>query len=112
MNRDQLCWRTGYRARVLAELVHEQASVADSLQENAEIVGRTRALILHGSGDKLFDVRGSLGLHTIWNDLAQNSGVHPRLKVYDGAFHQLFNEPNKDEVINEVVLFVVGNSNA
>merc|ERR1712154_402499 len=37
-------------------------------------------LILHGSGDKLFDARGTHGLHSLWCELAQKSGVYPRLK--------------------------------
>merc|ERR1712087_812251 len=87
-------------------------SLADNLKENAEVFERTPALILHGSGDKLFDVKGSHGLHSLWCDVAQKSGVYPRLKIYDGAYHQLLNEPNKDEVLNEIVLFVASKSSA
>mmetsp|Transcript_80061 Transcript_80061/g.259340 ORF Transcript_80061/g.259340 Transcript_80061/m.259340 type:complete len:408 (-) Transcript_80061:97-1320(-) len=106
MTRDVLCWRQGYRSRVLDEIVHEQLSLADSIMENAEVFVRTPALILHGSGDKLFAVQGSHGLHSVWCDAAQKRGIVPRLKVYYGAFHQLLNEPNKDEVMNDIVVFI------
>lgn len=112
MNRDVLCWRQGYRARVLAEIVHEQSGLADSIAEHPEVFERSPALILHGGGDKLFTVHGSHGLHSVWCDAAQRSGVYPRLKIYDGAFHQLLNEPNKDEVINDIVLFVASKASS
>merc|ERR1719401_1203726 len=106
MNRDVLCWRHGYRARVLADLVHEQAELPGLLAERADVFQRCPALLLHGSGDKLYTATGSHSLHSAWCDLARQSGVYPRLKIYDGAFHQLLNEPNRDEVMTNIVQFV------
>jgi len=106
MNRDVLCWRQGYRARVLAEIVSEQASLPDHICGNIEVFERSPALILHGGGDALFAVTGSHSLHSIWCDAAQRTGTYPRLKIYDGAFHQLLQEPNKDEVLNDILLFI------
>lgn len=110
MNRDQLLWRQGYRARVLAELVREQFELADAIAERAEIFGHVPALILHGSGDRLFAVGGSHMIHSTWCDAAQASGKYPRLKIYDGAFHMLLNEPNWEEVINDIVQFIASKS--
>mmetsp|Transcript_40717 Transcript_40717/g.88972 ORF Transcript_40717/g.88972 Transcript_40717/m.88972 type:complete len:378 (-) Transcript_40717:68-1201(-) len=106
MSRDVLCWRQGYRARALAEVTCEQAALAELMAARAEVFEYSPALILHGGGDQLFDVRGSHRLHSIWCDTAQRTGLFPRLKIYDGAFHQLLNEPNKDEVLNDIVQFV------
>mmetsp|Transcript_63467 Transcript_63467/g.163331 ORF Transcript_63467/g.163331 Transcript_63467/m.163331 type:complete len:376 (-) Transcript_63467:168-1295(-) len=106
MCRDVLCWRQGYRSRVLAEIVHEQACVTDAIAEHPEVFKRTPALILHGTGDKLFSVHGSHSLHSVWCDAAAKSGVYPRLKIYDGAYHQLLNEPNRDEVMNDIAQFI------
>jgi alpha-beta hydrolase superfamily lysophospholipase len=106
MNRDVLCWRQGYRARVLAEIVSEQASLHDNIVANAEVFERSPALILHGGGDALFAVSGSHSLHSIWCDAVQRTGNYPRLKIYDGAFHQLLQEPNKDEVLNDILMFI------
>jgi len=106
MSRDVLCWRQGYRARVLADIVHEQSEVAGLLADHSEVFQRVPALILHGSGDKLYSASGSHGLHSAWCDLARQSGVYPRLKIYDGAFHQLLNEPNRDEVMTNIAQFV------
>lgn len=110
MSRDALCWRQGYRARVLAEVVREQAGLAENIAEHAEVFERSPALILHGSGDKLFAVHGSHGLHSVWCETARRTGIYPRLKIYDGAFHQLLNEPNKEEVLNDIALFVASKS--
>lgn len=106
MSRDILCWRQGYRSRVLAEIVAEQAAVAEAFAEHPQVFERAPALIVHGGGDKLFTVAGSHGVHSMWCDAAQRTGVYPRLKIYDGAFHQLLQEPNKDEVLNDILLFV------
>mmetsp|Transcript_51725 Transcript_51725/g.168105 ORF Transcript_51725/g.168105 Transcript_51725/m.168105 type:complete len:377 (+) Transcript_51725:113-1243(+) len=106
MCRDVLCWRQGYRARVLSEIVHEQSELPNLLAERSDIFSVSPALILHGSGDKLYSAIGSHSLHSQWCDLARASGVYPRLKIYDGAFHQLLNEPNREEVMNDIAHFV------
>merc|ERR1711957_568473 len=106
MTRDVLCWRQGYRSRVLAEIHREQAELAEAMMERPELFERCPGLILHGNADRLFAVEGAHSIHSVWCDLAQKSGAFPRLKIYDGAFHQLLNEPNKDEVFNDILLFV------
>merc|ERR1712106_958180 len=37
MNRDCLCWRSGYRARVLAEVAREMSEIADNICMHAEV---------------------------------------------------------------------------
>jgi len=106
MARDALCWRQGFRARVLADIVAEQTQVAGLLAEHADVFQRAHALILHGTGDKLYSAVGSHGVHSTWCDIARQTGACPRLKLYDGAFHQLLNEPNREEVINDIAVFV------
>lgn len=106
MSRDALCWRQGYRARVLADIVNEQSQMPSLLVEHADVFQRSPALILHGTGDKLYTAGGSHGVHSAWCDIARQTGVYPRLKIYDGAFHQLLNEPNREEVLNDITYFV------
>lgn len=106
MTRDCLCWHSGYRARVLAEITKEMAEMTVNVSGNPEVFERVPALILHGNGDGLFSVSGSHGVHSAWCDAAQQTGQYPRLKIYDGAYHQLLNEPNKEEVVNDIVMFV------
>jgi len=106
MSRDVLCWHEGYRARVLAEIAREQGDIAGNISNHPEVFERVPALILHGGADSLFAVHGSHGIHSTWCDAAQRTGIYPRLKIYDGAYHQLLNEPNKDEVVNDILTFV------
>jgi len=106
MNRDVLCWHSGYRARVLAEVAREMSQMADNISLHPEVFERVPALILHGNCDGLFSTSGSHSIHSIWCDAAQQTGNYPRLKIYDGAFHQLLNEPNKEEVVNDIVMFI------
>lgn len=106
MVRDALCWRQGYRARVLADIVQEQSKMPSIISEHAGVFQRAPALLLHGGGDKLYAASGSHGMHSVWCDVARQSGVYPRLKIYDGAFHQLLNEPNREEVLRDIALFV------
>ncbi|CAJ1354450.1 unnamed protein product [Effrenium voratum] len=86
----------GYRARVLAEILQEQVRLEEFFLSNPEVL-HCPALLLHGSGDKLYSVRGTQKVHSLWCGAAQESGMYHRLKIYDGAYHQLLNEPNKDE---------------
>eukprot|EP00747_Dinoflagellata_sp_TGD_P087872 gnl/TRDRNA2_/TRDRNA2_163796_c0_seq1.p1 gnl/TRDRNA2_/TRDRNA2_163796_c0~~gnl/TRDRNA2_/TRDRNA2_163796_c0_seq1.p1 ORF type:complete len:364 (-),score=53.01 gnl/TRDRNA2_/TRDRNA2_163796_c0_seq1:77-1168(-) len=106
MNRDCLIFRQGYRARVLSEIIREQSEVLHILNDSRSVFEKIPALILHGTADRLFDVHGSHNVHSAWCDVARASGIYPRLKIYDGAFHMLLNEPNKDEVLNDIVNFI------
>lgn len=107
MNRDNLCWHQGYRARVLNELLREQHDLPDLIVEHQEIFANTPALMLHGSSDRLYAVQGCHTTHSAWCDAAAGRGTYPRMKIYDGAYHMLLNEPNKEEVLNDIVLFIV-----
>jgi len=107
MVRDNLCWHQGYRARILYEMLREQASLADFIVENMELFSTVPALLLHGSSDRLFAVQGCHRIHSAWCDAAQSGGMYPRMKIYDGAYHMLLNEPNKEEVLRDIVLFAV-----
>lgn len=108
MARDHLIWRQGYRARVLSEIVEAQHRLVRSIEQHGEDF-QCPTLILHGSGDKLYSVQGSIGIHSAWCQgiEMEATALVPRLKIYDGAYHQLLNEPNKDEVMNDIVNFVL-----
>lgn len=106
MNRDCLCWHQGYRARVLAEILQEQRYLGDHIKGNPEIFSEIPALLLHGSADRLFTVHGTHAVHTAWCELIEDRTFYPRLKIYDGAYHMLLNEPNREEVLRDISLFV------
>jgi lysophospholipase len=53
-------------------------------------------LIMYGSADRLCPPAGSLGLHDC-------IGAQDRtLKVYDGLYHEIFNEPEQERVLEDV----------
>lgn len=55
----------------------------------------------------LAQLPGSHALHRLWCQNVVADGPFPVLKIYDGAYHQLLNEPNRDEVINDIISFVL-----
>jgi alpha-beta hydrolase superfamily lysophospholipase len=57
-------------------------------------------LIVHGEQDRLIDVQGS-------RILAQNvSSADVALKIYPGLYHEVFNEPEKDRVLDDVTSWI------
>ena len=55
------------------------------------------ALVLHGGADPIADASGSKEIHDVLGSSDKT------LKVYDGLYHEIFNEPERDEVIADVV---------
>jgi alpha-beta hydrolase superfamily lysophospholipase len=53
-------------------------------------------LVMHGGEDKLTNPEGSKLVH----ELAGSSDK--TLKIYDGLFHEIFNEPEQDQVLTDV----------
>jgi alpha-beta hydrolase superfamily lysophospholipase len=57
-------------------------------------------LIVHGEQDRLINVEGS-------RILAENAAsADVALKVYPGLYHEVFNEPEKDRVLDDVVAWI------
>ena len=57
-------------------------------------------LVVHGSEDRLIPVDGSRQLV----DAVGSSDVE--LKVYPGLYHEVFNEPERDQVLDDVALWI------
>jgi alpha-beta hydrolase superfamily lysophospholipase len=57
-------------------------------------------LVVHGSEDRLIPVDGSRQLV----DAVGSSDVE--LKVYPGLYHEVFNEPEREQVLNDVVSWI------
>jgi alpha-beta hydrolase superfamily lysophospholipase len=54
-------------------------------------------LIQHGGEDRLTALAGSEFLH------AAAGSVDKTLRVYDGLYHEIFNEPEQDAVLTDLV---------
>lgn len=50
-------------------------------------------LLMHGTADRLTSAEGS-------REFAKNAGAHVELKIWDGFYHELHNEPEKNEVLD------------
>jgi alpha-beta hydrolase superfamily lysophospholipase len=53
------------------------------------------ALVYHGSGDKITSHLGSL-------ELKNKAGENVEVKIFEGLYHELHNEPEKQEVFNYI----------
>ncbi|WP_322857830.1 alpha/beta hydrolase [Mycobacterium shigaense] len=57
-------------------------------------------LVVHGSADRLVPVEGSRRL------VASVGSSDVELKVYPGLYHEVFNEPEQDQVLGDVVAWI------
>lgn len=58
------------------------------------------ALLLHGGADPIAEASGSQDLYDVL------SSTDKTLKVYEGLYHEVFNEPERDDVIADVVAWL------
>jgi acylglycerol lipase len=79
-------------ARTLGEMLRAM----DTIPRDA-IALRTPLLLLHGSEDRLCPPAGSRQVH------AAAGSADKTLKVYDGLYHEIFNEPEREQVLDDLV---------
>ncbi len=88
---DPLVYRGKIRARLGTELIKAMQTLPSQMSElNLPI------LIMHGTADRLSDPRGSEILYA-----RVNSG-DKTLKLYDGFYHEIFNEPGRKQVFADM----------
>ncbi|MFY2790069.1 alpha/beta hydrolase [Rhodococcus sp. KRD162] len=86
----------GYHGSVSAGLAAALLGAGDSFP--ARLPSLTIPILLqHGTADRLADVSGS----ELIAELAGSEDL--TLKTYDGLFHEVFNEPEKDRVLGDLV---------
>ncbi|KAA0023070.1 alpha/beta hydrolase [Antrihabitans cavernicola] len=89
---DQLNFRGKIPVRTLTEGMHAIEQVQAGLPKLT-----VPLLILHGEDDPIVAVSGS-------RDIAKQAGSDDvTLKVYPGLLHEILNEPEKDQVIGDIV---------
>lgn len=88
---DPLVYRGKVTARLAAELLKAMQHVtAEAARINLPI------LILQGSADRLVDPRGARMLYETM------SSTDKTMKTYDGFYHEVFNEPERGQVLSDV----------
>lgn len=90
-----------YHGKVSARLVHELFIAMQDAQDRAAQI-EIPMLIMHGGADSMTAVSGSQLLHD------RISSTDKALKVYDGLYHEIFNEPEGPEIIREAVDWLAG----
>jgi acylglycerol lipase len=83
------------RARTGAEMLLSVQRVVDGLPRLTVPV-----IVMHGSEDKLVPVAGSKLIHdTI-------GSPDKTLEIYDGLYHEIFNEPEREQVLDDLVAWL------
>jgi alpha-beta hydrolase superfamily lysophospholipase len=88
-----------YHGKMKAGLVGAFSKAIRTLEKHAPKIDLPVA-IFHGGADGLADPEGSRVLHE------RASSQDKALRVYDGLFHEIFNEPERDHVLSDVVAWL------
>jgi alpha-beta hydrolase superfamily lysophospholipase len=89
---DPLVFTGKLRARMVAELFRAMSAVEAGARSL-----RLPMLILHGGSDSISSPRGSRFLYE------QVSSQHKRLEIYPGLYHEIFNEPEREQVFTDIL---------
>ncbi|MBN2601724.1 MAG: lysophospholipase [Candidatus Marinimicrobia bacterium] len=92
---DPLNYREGFPARTGMELI----IAMNRIQIQMETI-TLPILIMHGSCDKITNPSGSQDLY---NTISSDDKT---LKMYDGFFHEIHNDPEKQKVFDDIVIWI------
>ncbi len=84
-----------YRGKISARLGFELIRAMQELKRQMPQI-KLPILIMHGTDDRLCDPEGSLMLYE------RVSSPDKTLKLYDGFYHEIFNEPEREHVFRDV----------
>jgi acylglycerol lipase len=94
--RDPLNHNDKLPARTLAEIMRCMEWLPRRLSAM-----RTPLLLLHGSDDRLCPPNGSRMVHSL------AASPDKTLNIYDGLYHEVFNEPEREQVVGDLVEWIV-----
>lgn len=92
---DPLVTKGKITARIGAEIFNAMAEVEQSAKKITLPI-----LIMHGGADGLTAVRGSRDLHECVGSADKT------LKIYDGLYHEIFNEPEGPAVVADMIAWI------
>jgi alpha-beta hydrolase superfamily lysophospholipase len=84
-----------YRGKISARLGAELIKAMQALTHQMPQI-KLPILIMHGTDDRLCDPEGSLMLYE------RVSSPDKTLKLYDGFYHEIFNEPGREQVFRDM----------
>jgi acylglycerol lipase len=85
-----------YRGSILAGSGAELVLATNRIQAQLSAVSLP-LLILHGTGDQISDAEGSRQLYT------SASSLDKTIKLYEGFYHEILNEPERAQVLADLV---------
>ncbi|MCP3940699.1 MAG: alpha/beta hydrolase [Desulfobacteraceae bacterium] len=88
-----------YNGKITARLATQLLKAIDHVTQNGAKI-RLPILIAQGSADTIVDPGGAQFLY----DLV--SSEDKTINIYDGFYHEIFNEPEHDRVLNDVKLWI------
>lgn len=94
-NHDPLVFRSPVRARLGAEMLATMARVDAALP-----LMRLPLLVMQGTRDGLVDPRCGPHVYEL------SGSPDKTLKMYEGLWHEIFNEPERDEVISDLIAWL------
>ena len=83
-----------YRGKIRARLGAELFAMMKKLRHPMSTISLP-ILIMHGTADRLCDPEGS---HMLYQRLSSRDKT---LKLYDGFYHEIFNEPERSQVFTD-----------
>ena len=95
------CWALlGWFARLPFGVGRAMLQVGETMPRRAAAL-TAPLLVVHGSDDRLVSVEGSRRL------VGSVGSSDVELKVYPGLYHEVFNEPEQDQVLGDVVTWIL-----
>jgi alpha-beta hydrolase superfamily lysophospholipase len=88
-----------YRGKVRARVGAEMMAATDDVLSNLKQI-TLPILILHGGSDRLVPPGSSRSVYE------QVGSADKTLKIYDGLYHEIFNEQEKDRVLADVLVWL------
>ena len=88
-----------HHGKVPAGIGRALLQVGETMQQRAPAL-TAPLLVVHGSDDRLIPVAGSRRL------VECVGSTDVELKVYPGLYHEVFNEPERDQVLDDVVSWI------
>ena len=89
-----------YHGKVPAGVGRALLQVGETMEQRAPAL-TAPLLVVHGSDDRLIPVEGSRRL------IGSVGSDDVELKVYPGLYHEVFNEPEQDQVLGDVVSWIL-----
>ncbi len=88
-----------YHGKVPAGIARALVVVGETMPQRAAAL-TAPLLVVHGSEDRLIDLDGSRQLV----EAVGSSDVE--LKIYPGLYHEVFNEPERNQILDDVVSWI------